>query len=281
MEKNYLKEIICENCKTTYDQDFFECPRCKKENSNGNIKSKNNPTLYINFSKLALSLALGFIIIAFFPSVIQAIISLVLSNSYGYSQENITNFLLNGNVNFSISLITYIIVIVIFLIIYKDYLKYIISFYKRYKNIIYGVLFSILMIVISLLYNYLISFIPGINTNDNQELVINAIKDNYVLGFFTVVIFAPLAEELVYRVALFGTLNKINKILAYIVSILLFTVIHINFASSDITSEIIALFSYLISSSFLCFIYDKYSIEGSYIAHMLNNLISYIMLFIL
>jgi membrane protease YdiL (CAAX protease family) len=139
--------------------------------------------------------------------------------------------------------------------------------------------------VFSVLYNLLI-ILPlglGMDGNANQEGVVKLVSNNLVLGFIWVVLLAPFAEELTYRYSLFGAFIKKKKWIAYAISGLVFMLMHsvssflsVGF-SKELLSELVYLPPYLFSGLVLCYVYDKTNnIGSSFIAHVLNNLISFL-----
>jgi len=155
------------------------------------------------------------------------------------------------------------------------------------KNVLkYGFFCALSIMGVSIVYNSLIEgiFKLGDGGNANQEAVVTLIKSNAFLGFLAVVVFAPIVEELTYRYCMFGGLCKYRKVLAYIVTGLVFMAMH---GVSSYTSaggfnkeflvDLVYLPPYLFSGLALAFVYDKTSnIGSSALAHMINNLISFL-----
>ena len=109
------------------------------------------------------------------------------------------------------------------------------------------------------------------------------IKNNALLGFLSVCVFAPIVEEITYRYCVFGGVARKKKWLAYLVSGLIFALMH--FISSvmefgfgkELLMECIYIPPYLFSGLALCYLYDKSANLGSsIIAHFINNLISFL-----
>ena len=63
--------------------------------------------------------------------------------------------------------------------------------------------------------------------NPNSAAVADSVTLNPQMMFVVTVLLAPIAEETMFRGALFGTLRKKNRVAAYIVSALLFGMYHI------------------------------------------------------
>ncbi len=99
--------------------------------------------------------------------------------------------------------------------------------------------------------------------------------------FVAVVICAPIVEELVYRKAIFSFLDKKPIAVAYIVSIILFTLPHMLTTSFQQPLQwFLISIPYLISALMLCVIYhvSGKNIYASWFTHMINNLVSFILI---
>ena len=88
----------------------------------------------------------------------------------------------------------------------------------------------------------------------------------------TLVYLAPLPEEMLFRAGLFGTLRRKNRLLAYAVSMLAFSLYHVwSYAAQD-PSYWIYLLQYLPAGWLLARCYERTnSIWGSVFFHMLTN----------
>ena len=119
-------------------------------------------------------------------------------------------------------------------------------------------------------------------SNQNNEAVISLVREDSGRMTAMAVFLAPLAEELMFRGALFGTLRRYHRTAAYLLSILLFSVYHVwSFAIYD-ASYWIYLLQYLPAAWLLCRCYERTdSIWCSIFFHMLINWVSIRMLLFL
>jgi len=83
----------------------------------------------------------------------------------------------------------------------------------------YGSAIPLTMIILILL--------PDFYTTPNTEVVHELAHNHFFLTAFLAIVLAPIAEELMFRGALYGGLRNKSKILAYIVSTLLFAILHV------------------------------------------------------
>ncbi|MEG0034718.1 MAG: type II CAAX endopeptidase family protein [Bacilli bacterium] len=272
MKRKILDMIKCEKCNTAYDMEFFECPKCHTPNKDISSRALKNPLLFIDtFREIAL-LVTG--IIGMF--LIGAIVGLIFGMVIGSKGEIVTNLTpLQSLISLSI---TQFLVLIIMIAIMYPYLKYLAKSFLKYQSIIIGVLAGGFLILFSFAYGALISAtIPDHVTNGNEASLIPLVEALPALSFFILVLVGPFVEELTYRVGLFGAANKWNKVVAYVLAVVIFSVMHISFSSgTDWISELIALPVYLIAAFVLAYIYDHFGFSASFTAHAINNLYAYL-----
>lgn len=175
---------------------------------------------------------------------------------------------------------SYLIGVAVSLVIFgKDNIIDVLKNFKISKKVRDGITIAIIMICCTLIYNLIINKIHPITNNDNEAAVENMIINNPYLSFFTVVIFAPVLEEITYRFALFGISKKWNRIAAYIITVLVFAFLHFNFSATgeQMIIELLNLPAYIIAAGFLTFAYDYGGLTTSISAHAFNNLLSLVL----
>ena len=144
------------------------------------------------------------------------------------------------------------------------------------KNIAIGVVGFIILLITTLITNLICMMFTSSDNSINQMTIENMMKNGYLIPmFFLTVIFAPVAEELVFRKCFFDLIN--NKWIALIVSSLLFGLIHVIGGG-----DYIYLISYASSGLVLggIYIFSKKDIYSSILVHMINNGFSYFMIVI-
>ena len=77
------------------------------------------------------------------------------------------------------------------------------------------------------LISILIIFLYPQFSNLNDSAVMDSVAQNYTLMSIGTIILAPIAEEVLYRGVVFGCLHKKNAILGYVISTVVFSLIHI------------------------------------------------------
>lgn len=150
---------------------------------------------------------------------------------------------------------------------------------KILKSLIIMVVFGIVLYFSS----YLISLLYGkfgIGDSNNQELIVRMVKINPFVVFFSVVILAPVSEELIFRKSIYNVTN--NKVVFYICSTLIFGLIHMTSTSTEnMLNWFLMLIPYCLSGLILATAYERTdNIYVSIVAHAINNLVAYCLLFI-
>lgn len=202
--------------------------------------------------------------------------------------ETLVNQVYNSfPVSILISCLTSIATLIVFVVIIKyDTFKELCRKAFNLKVLKYGCLCALCIMGVSILYNGLIEVIFNLEEggNANQENVVALIKSNALLGFLSVVILAPIVEELTYRYCIFGGLIKYKKWMAYAVAGIVFMAMHgissymeAGAFNNAFLKELIYLPPYLFSGLALAYVYDRTNNIGtSALAHALNNLVSFL-----
>jgi membrane protease YdiL (CAAX protease family) len=114
--------------------------------------------------------------------------------------------------------------------------------------------------------------------NANNEAIQTMTEFNYPLMLLNTVILVPITEEVFYRGVIFGSLDKTNRLLAYVVSVLVFSAIHVvGYIGSDTSAfwVVISLLQYIPASICLAWTYAQTdSIFTPTLIHMAINLLA-------
>ncbi len=148
--------------------------------------------------------------------------------------------------------------------------------FAEWKNLLIGIAMGAGVIVATIFYNMFVSLFTELDVNTNETYVENFIKAYPFLAIATVGILGPIVEELIYRYGLFESLNKKYKVLAYIVTIIVFALIHFDF-TGDMKTELLNLPAYMIAAFLLSFTYDRFGFGASVLAHITNNMYAIVM----
>lgn len=134
--------------------------------------------------------------------------------------------------------------------------KYFKKYFKYYFILLAGTAIS----------NIFISFLNNDNNVATNQILINSqFKDNPFFMYLAIVFFAPLLEELIFRLTFKNILK--NKYLFILLSSLIFGVLHLHNIN-----DLLYLIPYSISGLILCHVYeDSNNIFVSISLHFLNN----------
>lgn len=215
--------------------------------------------------------------------IVSILLSFILEITGAISQEKIEMMspMEIGGINAYFQLATYSIVFIILLSIFGPKLIKIVA--KQFADEKFFTKVATFAIII-LLANYfcgIISQIIGFPPNNhNQEEINRIVIAKPLVSFIAIVLIGPIVEEITYRFGLFGSLYQKNRLLAYMISILFFWLIHFDFSSigtNNFIYELAASPAYISAGLILCIAYEKTeNLAVPILAHMCNNLLSFL-----
>ena len=257
-----FEEKTCEKCGSNYDIVEATCPTCGAHNNEIEKRKINQAISWMPFWKQLGLFGFGFVILNLLSILVQFILV-----KAGVNEESITFAMLNNVICYSIIFIS----MGTFLI--GNY-RQIWKSFRNWVPYLVGIAAGIIVIVFSLTYNLITNLFLGAGTNDNQNTASEMMKAYPIISIILIGILGPVVEELTYRVGLFSFLKRINKWVAYAVTIAIFTFIHFNMSSDDIVRELVSLPNYIVAGLAFCFIYDRWGLASSITAHIFNNMTS-------
>ena len=163
-------------------------------------------------------------------------------------------------------------------VLIHDYHKFP-KFLKKWYPWVIGIGIGVGLLAATYLYNSIINIFHPTTPNENQS-TINQVIDSFpitsilLLGFL-----GPIVEEFTYRVGLYSFFRRINKYVAYALTLVIFGLIHFNFFAKgeDMINELLNLPSYMISGFLLTLAYEKFGLACATTAHVFNNLYGVVM----
>ena len=144
--------------------------------------------------------------------------------------------------------------------------------FKKWKPYVFGLLFGVGVIVFDIVYINFVNLFYTAEVSGNETGVRNVIDLYPVATIFIFGLIGPLCEELTYRVGLFGLLRRVNRVLAYVVTGLVFGLLHFDWMAKDLINELIFLPTYIVPGVILSVAYDLFDLPCSWTAHAVNNL---------
>lgn len=216
-----------------------------------------------------------FLILAFLLGYIGLSILAIIVEGCFYLAPDIVEGL--GEANFSaIHLFTtYLLLTIIVIIISISYKPLTDALKKQIKDkpaLIEGLSFGAIALALSMGYSVISSMLFPHDSNNNQQGIELAFEAQPLLIAISVSVFAPICEEFSYRIGLLGACSKKSNIVGFLVSMLIFALIHFDFMAEDIVNELINLPGYLIGGIVLaCAYFKRGNIFTSVIAHSVYN----------
>jgi hypothetical protein len=272
--RNYRK---CPVCQHLHDGSLDECPRCGQQSDGPVLTTRFPNVIRVHWIKQIFLFLIGWGGLNVVSLIVSAFFVLYADN-YIFGAIQRETFLSSHHVGIMLNLITYSTLFVGILgLLWKDLLT-ILKTFKRLRAIVVGLAYGGAVMASVIIYN-LIVILAGVEMSDNQnETAIVTMMTSYpVMSFVAFVILGPLVEEMTYRLGLFSLLHRLNRPLAYVVTMLIFGLIHVSFNAETIVNELINLPSYIIAGTILTIAYEKEGFAVSTYAHITNNLISFLL----
>ncbi len=261
---------ICQYCNHSYDYYEIKCPYCGEENNSEEVRNSQHIPMMKLYRQILYFLvgSVGFQILATIYSIILVLIFQPVNADEKLICTAIINFVSYTMLFIGLCLITW-----------KEYKKLFKSFYiLKWKPYVFGIAGVVAIFAFNLIYNNflnMVGYTPQIN--ENETGVRNIVSVFPILSIIVFGFIGPFCEELTYRVGLFSFLRRIHISLAYIVSTIVFALIHFSFESigtSLFFDELIAIVPYIFSGLTFAFLYHKFGFASSLCAHVTNNLTS-------
>lgn len=279
-----FSKVKCDNCKNDYDALEASCPKCKCLNTRREGEKSLFEGPHPSPIREICVFLMGFIGFQFLGIIISFITQLAKASelrNLGYSGTDLENALVSytesSNYIAIVNYTSYFILFICLLLILWKQVKFLIPQIFNYKTLL-GIPLGFLILGVSIILSIIESRLGG-QTNQNQTSVIKMVQQTPFLAILITGIIGPLCEELTYRFGLFDFGKRINRIIAYLFASVLFGLIHLH----DYTSinEWISFPSYLVTGFLLAFIYEKFGLGASFVAHSVNNLVAIIQILLL
>ena len=131
--------------------------------------------------------------------------------------------------------------------------------------------------VLSFILSFLLLLIMPELANPNTDAIISEANNNTAQTLVFTVLLAPIIEETIFRGALFGTIRKKHRILAYIITTIVFSIYHLwsFFFISYSNALWLYLLQYVPITVILCLTYEKVgTLWSPILIHAVINFIS-------
>lgn len=267
-----FKKISCPQCHQAIDEKDNVCPFCDYK-----IRNSKDKSIYISFVKQIIVFIIGFACFQLVGFIISALISLI-ANQFSLDPSFVDGVKNNAFTNFfTYGLLFYVMLFVL----WNDNFKIIKSF-KGIKPILLGIAGYAAIYAFNILYsNFLVLIGIEFGNSGNESSLREIVKIYPIISLVIFGIVGPFVEEITYRIGLFSFFKRINRILAYVVTIIIFTLIHFTFKEETIFNELLNVPYYAFAAITFCFLYDKFGFASSMYAHAFNNIIDIITVIII
>ena len=264
-----LSNKNCSKCDSSYDIVEDTCPFCGAHNEEFETRKVPKYHAWLPIYKELVLFAFGIILL----NIVSEVMLLLLANQI--TDKVALSALING-VRYSV------VAIAMGCLLIGSYKKLANSFNKWLPYVV-GVSAGFLLLGFNIAYSMIVNLFIETTPSQNQETANDMVRAYPLLSTILLVFIGPAVEELTYRVGLFSFLSRIHKVLAYAVTIVIFALIHFKFNATgdEMINELIHLPVYMVSGAVLCVLYDTMGLSCSLSAHMMNNLISTLSVFLL
>lgn len=282
--KSYFKRRYCQSCGKDVDPTFPCCPHCGGPSPDPYVQRA-----YGNFLQVSIYKQIGFLALSLFGlSLIMLVVqAILLAVNAPADPDGYNEYIGSGEFGILYLSISYCLAaLAAGLLLWKDWGKLLQSFAK-WKNVLLGIGFAAIIIVATVAYGMLVTNpvyealgVDSGTTNANQGALNSAILASPIVSCLILSLVGPFCEELGYRVGLFGLSSRLGKVAGYIITIIVFALIHVSFSwesATEMVVELVNLPSYLIGGVLLTLAYDKFGFACSFSAHALYNLFSVLM----
>lgn len=276
-----FQKIKCHHCEENYDSQEQCCPHCQEENpSNKRTRFQNNYTSTPIWEQAVL-FVLGWGGFQLIGLIVSAIVIAIERNSGGLPndqalQEFVSSAYYSGTVNFA----CYTLLFFGMLIVLRNDIFKLLKTFKNWIVPIAAVGSYITILIFDNLYGMFLNLLNlGVSDNVNQSSLTTVVNAYPLISLFIFGLIGPICEELTYRVGLYTFLRRINKYLAYAITILVFTLIHFDLTVSTqaaLINEFLNIPYYLVAAFVFTFVYEKFGFAASMSAHITNNAMSII-----
>lgn len=281
--KTRFQPQICSKCSTVYDGLASRCSHCDEPSSDEGTKK------FDHFLHLPLVRQVGLFFLGWAGfQLIAVILSLIFQTAWaaanpGFTPEMAEEYVHSASYSAPVHFIAYTLLFgFLTLLLWKDNLLVLKSF-KNKKGWLIGLSGFAALFVFQLVYGNVVSLILeafGLELQSNaNENALNVLTKAYpVLSVLIFGFVAPYCEELTYRAGLFSFFGRIGKWASYVLSALVFGLIHFDWTCfGDTNALLIELYNlpvYIMAGVILGYVYDKGGFNASLTTHVLNNLLS-------
>ena len=250
----------CEKCGLDYDVVLDECPNCHQHNID--IEKQRIPQ---NIFWLPIPLQIGMFLLGFAFAGLLLMASIYMACFSSIRDESLRKFVS--------TCFAYGTIFIVMLVIIGFNSKGIKKFLIDWKGYLWGLAFMALLFLGSYILAVIVENIVK-NPNINQANIELYTKRYPAISIIVLGIIGPVVEECAYRMGLFSFLRRLNRIAAYVITIIVFSLIHFSFTAENIQIELLNLPSYLFGGLIFTIAYEMKGPMCSITAHVIYNVLN-------
>ena len=261
----------CPYCEKEYPEVSRYCPYCGSPNPS----YKKPEEQKMNYVRQIILFFVGFIGFQIIGTLLQIPFVLKAQSDFPGDNQAILNYLNSPQVSMFVNALAYCIIFSLLLFIAMPGLNNLFKSFKNKKSYLGAIIAIACIYAFNIFYSVILAlFNVKADSNNNQQALDSVIKVYPIISIIVFGVLGPVCEELTYRVGLFDFVKRKNRILAYVITIVVFTLIHFDFAASNIVNELINVPYYAGAAFAFTFVFDRFGFSASVTAHIFNNLIS-------
>ena len=256
----------CSKCESEYDVALDTCPACHAQDEEFEKRGVDNKLLWLPWIKQVLLFLFGWLGLHLLSLVAELIAMPFIK------EVNVHYYMLVNGIRYAGVLVAMVI------LLWNSFPRFK-RFFNKAAPYLLGLAGGAAILGATFVYNVIVNIFYQPTVNQNQSVANDMVNTYPILCILLLGFVGPIVEELTYRVGLYTFFNRINKYLAYAVTIVVFGLIHFNFFAKgdDMINELVNLPIYMISGFLLTLWYDKFGLASSCVAHVFNNLYSVLM----
>lgn len=269
--KDVFRGIKCPNCGDYHDATLEKCPSCNKDNELYQIRRVPKRVVFLHpFAQIGMFLV-GFV---YAGMLIAEIIAVLFIPFDAFSDKALRNTVYMAIVYAAMF------IALLCIAIFSGRRKLFFGKFTSGIDYLYGFGYAITIVVVSVVVGAIISIFHESGPNANQASVELSALNYPLLSMATLCVIGPLCEELTYRVGLYSFLRRFNKYFAFIITVIVFAMIHFDFTAENIVNELWSIPSYLVAGFILTLAYEHRGPACSMTAHVIYNSIAFAMVLI-
>ena len=269
--KDVFKGIKCPNCGDYHDATLKKCPHCNKDNELYQIRRVPKRVAFLHpFAQIGMFLV-GFAYGGMFITELLTVL-FIPSDAFADKALRNTTFMTIVYVSMFVALLA--------IALLSGRRKMFLGKFTSGIDYLYGIGYAITVLVVSMLVGAVISIFHESAQNANQANVELSALNYPLFSMATLCVIGPICEELTYRVGLYSFLRRFNKYFAFIITVIVFAMIHFDFTAENIVNELWSLPSYIVAGFVLTLAYEHRGPACSMTAHVIYNSIAFAMVLI-